>query len=103
METTAVTKALLVRIQAKQGKEGDVEQFLNQGRELVGDEPKTARWFAVRFGPSEFGIFDAFPDEDGRQAHLNGKVAEALMGSVGELIEQPTIEQVDVIAEAPAR
>ena len=73
------TKGLLVRIRAREGKEAEVEQFLNQGRQLVEEEPSTARWFAVRFGSSEFGIFDAFPDEEGRQAHLNGKVAEALM------------------------
>jgi quinol monooxygenase YgiN len=97
------TKGLLVRIRAREGKEAEVEQFLNQGRQLVEEEPNTARWFAVRFGSSEFGIFDAFPDEEGRQAHLNGKVAEALMQSVGELIDQPQIEQVDVIAELPPR
>ena len=97
------TKALLVRIRAREGKEAEVEQFLNQGLQLVEDEPQTARWFALRFGTSEFGIFDAFPDDDGRQAHLNGKVAAALMGSVGELIEQPEIEQVDVLAELPPR
>ena len=98
---TEVTKALLVRIEAKPGRESDVEAFLRQGRSLVEEEPGTARWFAVRFGPSTFGIFDAFPDDDGRQAHLQGKVAEALLGSVGELIDEPTIEQVDVIAEKP--
>jgi len=72
--TTAVTKALLVRIRAKEGREGDVEGFLNQGLSLVGEEPKTVRWFAVRFGPSEFGIFDAFPDDDGRR-RADGRAA----------------------------
>jgi hypothetical protein len=55
-------------------------------------------WFAIRVGPSTFGIFDAFPDEIGREAHLNGKVAEALLAGVGDLVEQPTIEPVDVLA-----
>jgi hypothetical protein len=59
------------------------------------------RWFGIRFGPSSFGIFDAFPDESGREAHLSGQVASALQQNVGELFEEPTIEKVDVIAEDP--
>jgi len=95
----AVTKALLVRIEALDGKADEVEQFLNQGLAIVEDEPATTRWFAVRFGPSTFGIFDAFPDDDGRQAHLSGAVAQALGENTGKLFGPPTIEQVDVIAE----
>jgi hypothetical protein len=98
---TTVSKALLVRIHARDGREGDVEDFLNQGLSLVGEEPHTLRWFAVRFGPSEFGIFDAFPDDDGRQEHLNGQVGAALQANVGELFDEPTIEELDVIAEKP--
>jgi quinol monooxygenase YgiN len=97
----AVSVGLLVRIEAKPGKEADVERFLEQGRSLVDDEPATARWFAFRIGPTTFGIFDAFADDSGRQAHLSGAVAQALGESTGELIEPPTIEQVDVIAEKP--
>jgi hypothetical protein len=98
---TPVTKALLARFDALPGKEADVEGFLNQGLTMVGNEPKTVRWFAVRFGPSSFGIFDAFAADDGRQEHLNGEVAKALLGSVGELVSEPTIEQLDVLAEKP--
>ena len=65
---------------------------------MVEDEPATTAWFAIRLGPSTFGIFDVFPDESGRDAHLSGGVAEALLGSVSTLIEQPNIERVDVIA-----
>ena len=93
-----VTKGLFVRIEAKQGSEDDVRAFLEGGLGLVEQEPDTTAWFAVQFGPSTFGIFDVFPDEGGREAHLSGKVAEALLGSVGTLIDEPTIERIDVIA-----
>lgn len=94
-----VTVALLVRLEAKPGKEAEVEKFLRDGLGLVQQEPKTTAWFAIRLGPSTFGIFDAFPDESGRQEHLNGKVAAALKERAGELFAQPpSIEQVEVIA-----
>ncbi len=96
---TPVTVGLLARIEAKPGREADVEDFLHQGLSPVEQEPGTVRWFAIRFGPSSFGIFDAFTDDDGRQAHLSGQVAQALGEKNGELFEEPTIEQVDVIAE----
>jgi quinol monooxygenase YgiN len=91
--------ALLVRLEAKPGKEAEVEQFLRSGLPLVQQEPATTAWFGIRLGPSTFGIFDAFPDESGRQAHLTGQVAAALMAKAGELLSQPpSIERVDVLA-----
>ncbi len=94
-----VTVALWVRLEAKQGKEAEVEQFLKGGLAIVEGEPATTAWFAVRLGPSSFGIFDAFPDESGRQAHLAGRVAAALKEKAGELLSQPpSIEKVDVLA-----
>lgn len=94
------TKALLVRMDAKPGKEREVEEFLTGALPLVEDEPSTVAWFALRLGPSTFGIFDAFPDENGRQAHLSGRVAEALMARTDELFTgPPTIEPVDVLAD----
>ena len=96
---TQVTKALLVRVRAKDGREGDVEELLEQALSLVGEEPGTVRWFAVRFGPSEFGIFDAFPDDGARRTHLEGPVGQALGQGVGELFDEPTIEQLDVLLE----
>jgi quinol monooxygenase YgiN len=93
-----VRVGLLVRFDALPGKEDEVASFLESALPLVDAEPATLVWHAIRLGPSTFGIFDAFPDETGRQAHLNGKVAEALLGSVGELVSQPSIEQVDVLA-----
>lgn len=94
-----VKVALFVRLEAKPGKEKAVESFLLGGLTLVEEEPATTAWFAIRLGPSTFGIFDAFPDEAGRQAHLSGKVAAALMAKAAELlVEPPTIETVDVLA-----
>jgi quinol monooxygenase YgiN len=94
-----VKLALLVRLEAKPGNESDVENFLRGGLPLVQDEPATIAWFGIRLGPSSFGIFDAFPDEAGRQAHLSGKVAAALMAKAPELLARPpVIEKVEVLA-----
>ncbi|MEJ7653381.1 MAG: antibiotic biosynthesis monooxygenase [Chloroflexia bacterium] len=93
-----VTVGLLVRLEAKPGKEAEVESFLDGGLSLVEQEPDTTAWFGVRLGPTTFGIFDVFPSESGREAHLSGRVAEALMANAGELFEPPTIEKLDVIA-----
>jgi quinol monooxygenase YgiN len=94
-----VNVALLVRLEAKPGKEAEVESFLRGGLSIVQEEPATTAWFAIRLGPSTFGIFDAFPDEAGRQAHLTGRVAAALMAKASELLASPpVIENVEVIA-----
>lgn len=94
-----VTVALFVRLEAKPGKEKEVENFLRSGLPIVQAEPATTAWFGIRLGPSTFGIFDAFPNEAGRQAHLTGQVAAALMAKAGELLAQPpSIEKVDVLA-----
>ena len=94
-----VNVALYVQLEAKPGKEAEVESFLRSGLPLVEDEPATVAWFGLRLGPSTFGIFDAFPDEAGRQAHLNGRVAEALMAKAADLFaKSPVIQKVDVLA-----
>jgi quinol monooxygenase YgiN len=94
-----VTVGLLVRLVAKPGKEAEVISFLEGGLSLVEEEPATVAWFAIRLGPSEFGIFDAFPDDSGRQAHLAGRVAAALMAQAPDLLERPpVIEPADVLA-----
>lgn len=91
--------ALWVRLEAKPGKEQDVETFLRGGLAIVQQEPGTVAWFAIRLGASTFGIFDAFPDESARQAHLSGRVAAALMQQASELLAQPpSIEKIDVLA-----
>ena len=94
-----VTVGLLVRLEAKPGRETEVENFLESGLALVEEEPETTVWYAIRMGQSTFGIFDAFPSESGRQAHLSGKVAAALMAKASDLLAQPpVIENVDVLA-----
>ncbi len=94
-----VTSALYVRLEAKPGKEAEVEAFLKSGLPIVREEPDTIAWFGIRIGPSTFGIFDVFPDERGREAHLSGRVAAALMAKAPELLAKPpVIEKVDVLA-----
>ncbi|PYQ65863.1 MAG: antibiotic biosynthesis monooxygenase [Acidobacteria bacterium] len=94
-----VKLALYVRLEAKPGKEQEVADFLRSGLPLVEEEPATVAWFGIQMGPSTFGIFDAFPDEAGREAHLSGKVAAALMAKAPDLLaEPPKIQKVDVLA-----
>jgi quinol monooxygenase YgiN len=94
-----VTVGLLVRLEAKAGKEAELATFLSGALPLAQQEPATTTWFAIRMGPSTFGIFDAFPDDSGRQAHLSGPIAAALMAKAPELLSAaPTIEKVDVLA-----
>jgi quinol monooxygenase YgiN len=94
-----VNVALYVLLEAKPGKETEVAEFLKGGLPLVEAEPATIAWFGIRLGPSTFAIFDAFPDEAGRQAHLAGKVAAALMAKAGDLLsEPPSIQKADVLA-----
>ena len=94
-----VKVALLVRLQAKPGKETAVASFLESALALANQEATTPVWFALRLGPSTFGIFDAFADEAGRSAHLAGPIAAALMANAAELLaEPPQIDKVDVLA-----
>lgn len=91
--------ALLARLEAKPGKEKELSDFLRSALPLAEQEPATTAWFALQMSPSSFGIFDAFPDEAGRQAHLDGPIAAALMGRASDLLAQPpVIEKVEVLA-----
>ena len=93
---------LLVRLEAKPGKEAEVAAFISGALSLAQQEPATTTWFALRLGRSTFGIFDTFPDEAGRQAHLSGPIAAALMAKASELLSAaPMIEKVDVLAAKP--
>ncbi|MGA2539798.1 MAG: antibiotic biosynthesis monooxygenase [Terracidiphilus sp.] len=94
-----VTVGLWVMLEAKPGKEAEVAQFLKSAAPLAEAEPETSAWFALQIGPSTFGIFDVFPDDKGRQAHLTGPIAKALMAKAGELLAKaPSIEKIDVLA-----
>lgn len=94
-----VTVALFAKLQAKPGKEKDVISFLERGLILANQETETPVWFALQLGPSTFGIFDAFTDEERWNAHLTGPIAAALMANAEELLtEPPKIERVDVLA-----
>jgi quinol monooxygenase YgiN len=94
-----VKVGLLVLLEAKPGKEADAAAFLKSALPLVDAEPETVAWFGIQIGASTFGIFDVFPGEDGRQAHLTGKVAAALMAKAPELFQgSPKIQLADVLA-----
>ncbi len=93
-----LTRSLFVRLEAKPGKEDEVAAFLRQGLQLAQEETTTPLWFALRLGPSTFAIFDAFADETGRQRHLNGPIASALMAQASSLLAAPpVIEHLDVL------
>jgi len=90
---------LFVRLHAKPGKEAELSQLLKGALALAQEEPETATWYAVQFDPSTFGIFDTFAAESGRQAHLSGRIAAALMAKAPELLAQsPNIEKIDILA-----
>ena len=94
-----VKVSLLVRLVAKPGKEEEVAEFLASALPLAQAEPRTVAWFGLRFSKSEFGVFDAFADDAGRSAHMNGKIAAALRAKAEELLAKPpVIEQVDLLA-----
>jgi quinol monooxygenase YgiN len=88
--------SLFVRLEAKPGKENEVAKFLEKAFELANQESRTLLWLALRFGPTTFGVFDAFADEEGRQNHLNGPIAKALMGS-DLFVAPPSIERIDLL------
>ena len=101
-ESAVIKNALFVRLEAKSGKEKELAQFLQAGLGLAQQEGTTPVWFALQLGPSTFGIFDAFADEAGRQAHLNGPIAKALGANAPNLLAQaPSIERIDVLGTKP--
>jgi quinol monooxygenase YgiN len=94
-----VTKALFVRLEAKPGRQDEVAAFIKSALPLVNEEAGTVTWYGLQIGPSTFGIFDSFGDDAGRDAHLSGKVAAALMAHAPDLLaEPPSIEKVDILA-----
>jgi quinol monooxygenase YgiN len=93
------TVGILAVLEAKPGKEKDVEAFLKSALSLAQTESQTARWYALKLGPSTFGIFDTFADQSGREAHLKGEIAKALFAKADELLAKPPqIQQADILA-----
>jgi quinol monooxygenase YgiN len=91
--------ALLVQLEAKPGKENELENFLKSGLPVAQEEKQTITWYAIRLNESTYGIFDTFHNEDGRQAHLSGKIAQALMAKAPDLLSrEPVIEFAEVIS-----
>lgn len=96
---TKIRLGLHVRLEAKPGQEAAVAEFLKSALPLVEREPATLTWYAIRLGPTTFGIYDTFPDEKGREAHLAGQVAAALMQKAPELLASPpAIQKIEVLA-----
>ena len=91
--------ALLARVEAKSGKENEVQEFLKSALPLAQEEPGTVRWYGLKINENTFGIFDTFETEDGRKAHLQGQIATALMANASVLLaKEPVIEFVDLLA-----
>jgi quinol monooxygenase YgiN len=90
--------AIWVMLKAKPGKENDVEAFLKQGASMAQDEPQTVTWYGVKIAPGMYGVFDTFDDEAGREAHLTGSIAQALMANAAELFSNEIkIEKMDIL------
>ena len=97
-EIPMIKLALFARLEAKPGKEAAVAKFLETGLALANQEATTPIWFALKLSQTTFGVFDAFHDENGRQAHLAGPIAQALMGQAPELLAAPpVIERIEVL------
>lgn len=93
------TRAILALLEAKPGKEQELEAFLKSAQPLAAAEPATTRWYAVKLGPANFGIFDTFPNDAGRQAHLTGPIAKALFAKADELLARPPqVEMLEILA-----
>ncbi|HEX4582606.1 MAG TPA: antibiotic biosynthesis monooxygenase [Acidobacteriaceae bacterium] len=91
--------AIWATVQAKPGKEAQVEAFLKSAQQLAEAEPETVTWYAIKLGDGKFGIFDTFNDEAGREAHLNGEIAKALMANAKELLSgDPQINKIGILA-----
>ncbi len=96
--------AIWAQLEAKPGKEQEVEAFLKSAQPLAEKEEGTISWYAIKMGPSNYGIFDTFADENGRNAHLNGEIAKALFSKAQDLFAKPpAIEKPEILASKTAR
>ena len=96
--------AIWAQLEAKPGKEKELEEFLKSAEPLAEREPGTLTWYAIKMGPGKYGIFDTFADENGRNAHLNGEIARALFAKAKDLLaEAPRVDKPEILASKPAR
>jgi quinol monooxygenase YgiN len=96
--------AIWAQLEAKPGKEKELEDFLKSAQPLAEREPGTVTWYAIKMGPGKYGIFDTFNDENGRNAHLNGEIAKALFAKADQLLASaPKIDKPEVLASKTAR
>jgi quinol monooxygenase YgiN len=96
--------AIWLQLEAKPGKEKELEEFLKSAEPLAEREPGTITWYAIKMGPGKYGIFDTFADENGRNAHLNGEIAKALFAKAKDLLAQsPKFDKPEILASKPAR
>jgi quinol monooxygenase YgiN len=105
MEELIMSKlALWAQLEAKPGKEKEVEEFLKSAQPLAEKEPATISWYAIKMGPGKYGIFDTFADENGRNAHLNGEIAKALFAKAKDLFSKPPqVDKPEVLAMKSSR
>ncbi len=90
---------LLATLKAKSGKENEVEQFIKGAIDLARQENKTLTWYSFKIDTNTFGIFDTFENEEGREAHLNGEIAKALMENADRLLsEAPKIQKIEILS-----
>jgi quinol monooxygenase YgiN len=96
--------AIWAQLEAKPGKERELEEFLKSAEPLAEREPGTLTWYAIKMSPGKYGIFDTFADENGRNAHLNGEIAKALFAKAKDLLaEAPRVDKPEILASKPAR
>jgi quinol monooxygenase YgiN len=96
--------SIWAQLEAKPGKENEVEAFLKSAQPLAEKEPGTLSWYAIKMGPGKYGIFDTFADENGRNAHLNGEIAKALFAKASELLASPPkIDKPKILASKGGR
>ncbi len=96
--------AIWAQLEAKPGKEKELEDFLKSAQPLAEREPGTVTWYAIKMGPGKYGIFDTFNDENGRNAHLNGEIAKALFAKADQLLAQaPKIDKPEILASKAGR
>lgn len=91
--------AIWAQMEAKPGKEQEVEAFLKSAQPMAEREQGTTTWYALKIGQNKYGIFDTFADDKGRDAHLNGEIAKALFAKAKDLFtKEPEITKPTILA-----